>query len=694
MKCLYGVILVFLFAACTDYVQRMDDGFDDWTAEQNSEDGEKNGNIDSQKDSNTITHRNRIFKTGASGTVRCNSDPTKTCAQFDLVVRDFQANHPDFENFTEEASVNLNATWVYPGYQDDPNWVAKRGNAVWGCANADPENGRDNSALGIFIGTDGYPIAMNPGIQSQLPDYLQTKLSATGQKTMYGEFMCSGKKMRGYEHEMLSKGCTKQWSQPVLVTPGLAYKYLEFDPILGEGMMYEPVILKARDACDNQYFSQWFADRDESGTLLQSASINARMNSVLQLSQVAGTKNTFEIDYNWNNGGYFPLDVVDANNNWIGSYTGGECLFGAVAATGTCQYGPQSLSVFCPPYNYKWANSQEDYLGQSTSALCQAWKDNGGPKVTGAAVVAAKAQPVVGIRHLRNHSFTMMGYARFKYNKGAGEVFEVAGDDDIWIYVDGVLAVDLGGTHLPALGKVDMDFLASHAHGCHSGEPLSTYTGENENCDLERSSLSWKHGSWHHLHFFYAERQSDASNLRIRSTLSTLASASYGAPFVGDVVVQSGKNGKTVNSLFLNIALDPTTVELMQNGGAPSILVLRNVTDAKTGVISTIVYGFVVSKITGSTDMGEEGVVYNFDGVLIDAAGNVVSDGILRGDKIAFNVMYDGALRDDGNDGSFNPSEWDQLISWAQKMPFQVKSITGHAAEGFYSKDDWAEIIE
>ena len=127
-------------------------------------------------------------------------------------------------------------------------------------------------------------------------------------------------------------------------------------------------------------------------------------------------------------------------------------------------------------------------------------------------MVAAKAQPVVGIRHLRNHSFTMMGYARFKYNKGAGEVFEVAGDDDIWIYVDGVLAVDLGGTHLPALGKVDMDFLASHAHGCHSGEPLSTYTGENENCDLERSSLSWKHGSWHHLHFFYAERQSDASN--------------------------------------------------------------------------------------------------------------------------------------------------------------------------------------
>ena len=687
--------MVFL-TACTDYVQRMDEGFDDWNAEQNGEDGEKNGNIDSQNGSNKISHRNRIFRTGVSEAVRCSSDPAKMCSQFDIVVRDFQADHPDFENFTEEASVSLNASWIYHGYQDDPNWVAKRANPLMGCANADPENGRNNSALGIFIGTDGYPIEMNPGIQSQLPAYLQTKISLTQQKTMYGEFTCGGKKMRGYEHELTAQGCSKDWAQPVLVTPGMVYKYLEFDSNLGEGMMYEPVILKNRDACDNQYFEHWYSDRDgPSGAVLQAAGVNARMNTVLQLPLVAGSKNTFEIDYNWNNGGFFPLDVVDANNNWMGSYTGGQCLFGSVAATGTCQFGPQSLSIFCPPYAYKWADSQKDYMGQSTSALCQAWKDNGGPKTLGAAVAATKGAglSVIGVRHFRNYSFTMMGYAKFKYNKGAGEIIEFSGDDDVWVYVDGVLAMDLGGVHLPALGKVDMDFLAANAHGCHSGEPLSTYTGENENCNLD-SDQTWKNGSWHHLHFFHAERQSDASNLRIRSTLSMLATSSYGAPFVGDVVVQSGKNGKTVNSLFLNIALDPTTVELMQNSGAPSILVLRNVTDAKTGVISTIVYGFVVSKIAGLTDQDSDGVLYNFDGVLFDAAGNVVSGGLLEGDKIAFNVMYDDVLRDDGNDGSFDPSEWDQLVSWTKKMPFQIKSSTGLAAEGFYSKDDWAEIIE
>lgn len=630
-----------------------------------------------------------------AGTVNCTSDPTKQCAELDIIVRDFQADHPDFENFTEEASVNLNASWIYHGYQDDPNWVAKRGNPLMGCANADPENGRDNSALGIFIGTDGYPIDTRPfDIPSQLPAYLQTKISVTQQKTMYGEFTCAGKKMRGYEHELTAQGCSKDWAQPVLVTPGMAFKYLGFDANLGEDMMYEPTIYKARDACDNQFFEQWYADRDaNTGASLQAAGVNARMNTVLQLPLVAGTKNTFEIDYNWNNGGYFPLDVVDANNNWVASFTGGECPFGPTAATGTCQYGPQSLSIFCPPYAYKWADSQKDYMDQSTSALCQAWKDNGGPKTLGAAVAATKGAGLsaIGVRHLRNYSLTMMGYAKFKYNKGAGEIFEFTGDDDMWIYVDGVLAVDLGGTHLAASGKADMDFLAMNNHGCLPGDPLASYTGDNENCDLDPAG-GWKNGSWHHLHFFYADRQTDGSNMKIHSTLSELAKSRYGQPAVGEAVVKVDEDGSVTNSLFLNTALDPTTVEQMQSSGAPSILVIREVVDPVTGAKSTVVYGYYVSSMTGPTDKGSDGILYNFSGELRDAAGNPVSGGLLGGDKIAFNVMYDDGLRDDGNDGSYTSAEWDQLISWTTKMPFQVKSTTGKAVEGFDPKEDWADI--
>ena len=620
-----------------------------------------------------------------AGTVNCTSDPSKQCAELDIIVRDFQVTHPDFENFTEEASVNLNATWVYPGYRDDDRWMGKRANPQMGCANADPENGRDNSNLGVYIGTDSYPISQNPLIPQQMPDYLYNKLSTTRQQVMYGEFTCNGKKKRGYEHELTAQGCSKDWAQPVLVTSGMVYKYLLFDPNLGEDMMYEPRIVKARDACDNSFFEQWFADHDDAGNYYQASNLNTRMNTVLQLPLVAGTKNTYEVDYNWNNGGYFPLDVVDANNIWQSTFTGGQCQFGS-----PCQFGPQSLSIFCPPYSYKWADSQKDYMDQSPAQLCQSWKNYGGPKTTTAALSAAKDNGTVGLRHLRNYNFTMMGYAKFKYNKGAGEVFEFTGDDDMWIFVDGVLAVDLGGTHLAAPGKADMDFLAMNAHGCHEGEPLAGYTAENENCNLENGT--WKHGSWHHLHFFYADRQTDGSNMKIHSTLSELAKSRYGQPAVGEAVVKVDESGKATNSLFLNTPLADSTVAMIQGSGAPSIVVLREVTDPATGKTSTVVYGFYVNSMTGPTDKGADGILYNFDGELKDASGNVISGGLLGGDKIAFNVEYYDGLRDDGNDGSFTTEEWNQLIAWSQKMPFMVTSQSGKSVDGFDGKDDWASI--
>lgn len=631
----------------------------------------------------------------AKSTVDCTSpqDKGKQCAELDIVVRDFQVIHPDFENFSEEASVNLNASWTSPGYRDDPNWMQKRADAAWGCANADPGNGRDNSALGIYIGTDAYPIAMNPGIPSQLPTYLQTKLSATGQKAFYGEFDCGGKKQRGYEHEMTS--CSKDWSQPVLVTPGMVNQYLTFNPELGDDMMYEPVISRARMACDNQYFDQWYADYDAAGNSLQQSNINTRMNTVLQLPLVAGTKNTFEIDYNWNNGGYFPLDVVDANNNWVAQFTGGQCAFST-----PCQFGPQSLSIFCPPYQYQWAGSQKDYMGTSTAQLCSDWKANGGPKTPMAASIAAGANGTVGSRHLRNYNFTMMGYAKFKYNKGGKEVFEFTGDDDMWIFVDGVLVVDLGGTHLAASGKADMDYLSSWSHGCLPGQPLADQTGENQNCDLDPADGQWKNGSWHHLHFFYADRQTDGSNMKIHSTLSELAKSRYGQPAVGEAVVKVDDDGKVTNSIFLNTTLNPTTVEALRNSAAtqtPAMVIVREVTDPNTGKKTQVVYGYIPSTFSDGVDKGADGVLYQFDGQLVamnaDGSYTPVDGGLLGGDLIAFNVAGTTEGLDESNDDGAIPTEvWKQLMAWSSKMTYNVTSSTGKAVEGFDPLEDWASI--
>ena len=150
-------------------------------------------------------------------------------------------------------------------------------------------------------------------------------------------------------------------------------------------------------------------------------------------------------------------------------------------------------------------------MGVNTASLCASWLLYGGPRVGDAAVSAAMSNGNLGLRHLRNSGFTMMGYAPFKYKKNAGKVFEFASQGDLWVFIDGVLALDLGGTHLPASGKIDLKDLASDGHGCHAKDPLESY------CEGRVDDKgAWKDGSWHHLHVFYADRSADGSSLYLK----------------------------------------------------------------------------------------------------------------------------------------------------------------------------------
>jgi fibro-slime domain-containing protein len=57
----------------------------------------------------------------------------------------------------------------------------------------------------------------------------------------------------------------------------------------------------------------------------------------------------------------------------------------------------------------------------------------------------------------RNFGFTTELHLNFVY-KG-GETFTFKGDDDVWAFIDGKLAVDLGGLHSAAMGSVMLDTL-------------------------------------------------------------------------------------------------------------------------------------------------------------------------------------------------------------------------------------------
>ena len=608
-------------------------------------------------------------------------------AQLDIVVRDFSVTHPDFENFSEELAGVYHQYGAFPerNGQYKKNYMQPGVNMNYANYTMEWYNndalhfscGNEVTKAGVLIGTNGLPTVPNP----YLPTYLQQ--TGTGE-LRYGECK-TPKYSRGYatataevNGEKCAPGDTA-WSTAVYYTPGMVQPYLVFDPPAagGEYDMYDGVhIQRANLLCDNANFEQWYSDVP---------GVNLRINRTLDLPKVEGT-NYYQVDYNYNNGGYSPLDSTDGAG-YSGNYLGAAACVSEVqeASNKACaQFGPQSLSIFCPPYEYEYAGTQKDYNGYDTKDLCASWLANGGPKAENAATAAANANGGLGSLHLRNYGFTMMGYAKFKY-KAANqtpnhEVFEFTGDDDMWIFVDGVLAVDLGGTHLATPGRVDVEVLAQNNHGCHEGEPLAGYN----NCVA--GAATWVDNTWHHLHFFYADRQTDGSNMFMRTSLSELAPSKYGQPTITEALATI-ENGQSAISVTMNTKLDAATMAALQqqaaaNAGAQvggkvdpattnySMLVRRVVNGQEQ------VFGVLLTGVKESQGEGDE-ISYEFDGVLVDEQGNIVGN-IRNGDGLAFNYM--------GLDGSDN-----MVYEYWNTHAIDIVSVSGKKVEGF--PDEWAKVM-
>jgi fibro-slime domain-containing protein len=60
-----------------------------------------------------------------------------------------------------------------------------------------------------------------------------------------------------------------------------------------------------------------------------------------------------------------------------------------------------------------------------------------------------------------NYHFTMEMHSEFTYMPG--QYFNFTGDDDVWVYINGQLVIDLGGVHGPVSGGIDLDTLGLSA---------------------------------------------------------------------------------------------------------------------------------------------------------------------------------------------------------------------------------------
>lgn len=194
-----------------------------------------------------------------------------------------------------------------------------------------------------------------------------------------------------------------------------------------------------------------------------------------------------------------------------------------------------------------------------------------------------------------NHHFGMSMTTEFvqpasgKTTKNEDMIFEFSGDDDVWVYIDGVLVGDLGGIHEKATLKINFATGAvhvGHIDNANDAEKTIQDTTIRERFKAAGADTknfrddTFRDSTKHTLSFFYLERGAGASNMSLKFNLTTLPSSE---------VEKVNQNGEAVQGA--TFALYRSDADWNEQGEA----IAQGTTDAKGQLVLLKSDGSVLS---------------------------------------------------------------------------------------------------
>jgi len=416
----------------------------------------------------------------------------------------------------------------------------------------------------------------------------------------------------GFNEFDYNKGNSRECSEGVtknMVRDSLDYSKCTQADLVGEAGDSIPMYRKGRycarpvpnptppsKMCYGENLHEWFTDSGKVKSVNELMTLTRRSDGLYEIIYNKDTRT------DWNgygeSPGYFPLDKYDNENPR-------DPVYYNLDAT----WGKQSLSISCNlPSSSSSSNNSSSSTNLSRLNNCDLWLYFGGPKVNDAAKKTVAERDSLQ-KYLHNFGFTVAGSAEFKYVEANNDKFAFTGDDDMWVFIDGNLVIDLGGVHNAVDGEVNINDVAKQ--------------------------YKWVDGSRHVINFYYAERQTTESNLRLRFALSDLSPPRFGAPYILEAQTSINSDGTGKTLIWVSTKLSEESIKQFIGSDQFPILIRKSDPNNK------VLYAYKLETISEPRVDGSKGFIYEITGQVCETKTNCSNKFIIgSGDSLSFNVKF------------------------------------------------------